>query len=111
MAAPPGQTYPGSRSAPASGNAQLGGQPMPAQQRDVPGRGASDPARWYKADATPAQRLATSQKEASAAYAQALQECKSMKGTERSRCQTDAKTNYNNDLAAAKQEYAGSRKK
>ncbi|MFL9923223.1 hypothetical protein PQR62_03025 [Herbaspirillum lusitanum] len=70
-----------------------------AAEEDVTNK---DPARWYKADETPKARNQNFIKEANAAYAQALQECKDSKGAEAKACRLEAKDNLNRDKARAK---------
>jgi hypothetical protein len=75
--------------------------------RNMPVTAPGDPKQWHTEDKTPAQRYATSRKEAAAAYSDALKDCGRMSSKERAQCQKDAKSNYNNDLAAARKEYSG----
>ncbi len=61
-----------------------------------------DPARWSQADVTPQQRYQTMKKEADAAYRDALKECKSKRGAERTECNKEAKSYHQADLESAK---------
>ena len=68
-------------------------------------KGAGDPPQWYKEDVTPAQQYQTARKEAGAAYNQALTQCRTLAGSERTACLAEARATYNEDLAALKQQY------
>ncbi|MFC3108622.1 hypothetical protein ACFQAT_03675 [Undibacterium arcticum] len=61
-----------------------------------------DPARWYVEDSTARAQVKTSQKEAAAAYQQALAECRKMRGAEAKSCVKEARDNYQSDMADAK---------
>jgi hypothetical protein len=63
---------------------------------------AKDPARWYTEDSTAKARSQTAQKEANAAYQQALADCRKMRGAEAKACTKEARDNYRNDMAEAK---------
>ena len=63
---------------------------------------AKDPARWYSEDSSAKARSATAQKEANAAYQQALADCRKMRGAEAKSCTKEARDNYRNDMAEAK---------
>lgn len=73
--------------------------PSFAAEEDV---SQEDPARWYQGDDTAQLHYKTLVKEAHAAGAQALQECKPLKGAEAKTCRKDARANMNSDLARAK---------
>ncbi|MCW5300747.1 hypothetical protein DXT88_21475 [Herbaspirillum lusitanum] len=73
--------------------------PALAAEEDV---SQEDPARWYQGDDTARLHYKTLVKEARAAGAQALQECKSLKGAEAKGCRKEARDNQNSDLARAK---------
>lgn len=73
--------------------------PVFAAEEDV---SQEDPARWYQGDDTAQLHYKTLVKEARAAGAQALQECKSLKGAEAKGCRKEARANQNSDLARAK---------
>jgi hypothetical protein len=81
-----------------------------------PSRGESmqdrDPARWYQEDTTPRAHFQTSQKEAGAAYKEALADCKREERSERAErngCLRRATMNYNEAMAEARQQARGSR--
>ncbi|RJF99154.1 hypothetical protein [Noviherbaspirillum saxi] len=59
-------------------------------------------ARQTVEDRTPQAQFQTSKREANAAYQEALAECKKMRGTDRNKCMSEAKTNLQNDLAEAR---------
>jgi len=58
-------------------------------------------------DTSPRAQYNRSLKEAHAAYAEALKECGKMRGSEKTSCTKEAKTNLNDDLAYAKSQYGG----
>jgi hypothetical protein len=60
-----------------------------------------DPARWSIPDETPQQRYRTSMKEAGAALAEALRECRAA-GADRKSCEAEARAQYQSDAARAK---------
>jgi hypothetical protein len=70
------------------------------------GEGApeKDPKQWSTPDTTPQARYETAKKEAGAAYQEALKECASLRGAEKSSCVKDAQASFKSDLDAAKQE-------
>lgn len=70
------------------------------------GEGApvKDPKQWSTPDTTPQQRYETAKKEAGAAYQEALKECASLHGAEKSSCVKDAQAAYKSEMEAAKQE-------
>jgi hypothetical protein len=81
-----------------------------------PSRGESmqdrDPARWYQEDTTPRAHFQTSQKEAGAAYKEALADCKRedrSARSERAVCLRQAATNYDEAMAEARRQPRGSR--
>lgn len=53
-------------------------------------------------DMSPRGQYKIAQKEANAAYQQALSDCKKMSKSERAGCMKEAKSNYQSDLAQAK---------
>lgn len=61
-----------------------------------------DPARWYAEDSTAKAQSKTAQKEAAAAYQEALADCRKMRGAEAKACMKEARDNYRNDTADAK---------
>jgi hypothetical protein len=60
-----------------------------------------DPARWSQPDDTPQKREATAVKEAKAALAEALKECRG-EATRRKACEKEAREQYRLDIEAAK---------
>ncbi|HZS80916.1 MAG TPA: hypothetical protein VFA14_05770 [Herbaspirillum sp.] len=85
--------------------------PAIAAKEDVSRR---DPQRWYQGADTPRLHHENLMKEAHAAYAQALKECKLLRKTEARRaCHEEARTNMRSDLARARRIFkaaaAGSR--
>jgi len=77
--------------------------PVSAVQAEVRPK---DEARWTTPDTTPQQRYNTALKEATAAYQQALEDCKALKGRERADCIKEAKAGHDQDLAEAKKQLA-----
>ncbi len=73
--------------------------PVFAAEEDV---SQEDPARWYQGDDTAQLHYKTLVKEAHAAGAQALRECKSLKGAQARNCRKEARDNQHSDLARAK---------
>jgi len=67
---------------------------------------AGDPPRWYKPDVTQEERVATSRKEAFAAYKEALQECARLDRNERGTCIAEAKATLQHDLEYAQRRRA-----
>lgn len=61
----------------------------------------NDPPRWYQPDDTPQKHYQNLLKEANAAYAQSLQECKALKGIDAKACRHEARQNYAADKARA----------
>lgn len=59
-------------------------------------------ARQTVEDTTPRAQYNTSKREAQAAYQEALNDCKKMRGTEKTACMKEARGNLQNDLAEAK---------
>jgi hypothetical protein len=60
-----------------------------------------DPARWYHADHTKAERLQTLRKEINAGLQEAQGACRKMPAAERSSCLQEARAIYQRDMAAA----------
>jgi hypothetical protein len=60
-----------------------------------------DPARWYQPADTPQLQYQNKMKEAGAALAEALAECRA-KGAERKACEADARSQYRSDVEAAR---------
>lgn len=63
-----------------------------------------DPARWYKADRTMQERIATSRKEAYAAYKEAQLECAKLDKRDRAACLAEAKAILQQDLEYAQRQ-------
>lgn len=62
-----------------------------------------DPARWYQADSTVAQRLHTLQKEIGAGLQEAQGACRKLAAAERASCMQQARATYQQDMANARQ--------
>lgn len=60
-----------------------------------------EPARWFQPDDTPQKREATAKKEAQAALAEALAECRKA-ASDRKACEKEARNQYNMDVQAAR---------
>lgn len=60
-----------------------------------------DPPRWQMEDVTPRARFNNMKKEATAAYQQSLNECKTLRNSEAAACRHDAKVNFDNDMQRA----------
>lgn len=67
-----------------------------------------DPARWYRADTTPAERLRTLKKEIGAALQEAQNACRSGPKAERAACMAAARATWQQDMAAARAQPAPS---
>lgn len=65
-----------------------------------------DPPRWYKPDTTQQERIATSRKEAYAAYKEALQDCATRDKSDRANCVAEAKATLRHDLEYAERRRA-----
>lgn len=61
-----------------------------------------DPARWFREDATAAQRLRTVQKEIAAGLQEAQGNCKRMATAERASCMKEARAIYQKEMAGAR---------
>jgi hypothetical protein len=61
-----------------------------------------DPARWFRADATAAQRLRTLQKEIAAGLQEAQGACRKMPSSERAGCIKEARATYQQEMAGAR---------
>jgi hypothetical protein len=70
-----------------------------ASEKDVSAR---DPQRWYQSNDTPKLHYQNLLKEAQAALNQALQECKTIKGSAAQACRSEARHHYADDKARAK---------
>jgi hypothetical protein len=75
---------------------------LPSFAREYDGR---DPDRWYREDMTPEAKYQTARKEASAAYRQAMDDCRHLYRAERSACMRDAKINYDTELEEANRRF------
>lgn len=64
-----------------------------------------DPARWYQADDAPKERYRNLLKEANAAYGEALQACKEMRGKPAKSCRSAAAAAKKEDLERARRIY------
>lgn len=64
-----------------------------------------DPARWYQNDDAPHARLRNLNIETAAAYVQALQECKALRGQQASACRRQAAAARKEDAARARRIY------
>lgn len=82
---------------------QTGPIPLPPPSLKPPV--SEDPARWTQEDATPEQKYATARKEALAANQMALDECKSMSGQDKTKCEAQAKLDLVLDLARIKEKF------
>lgn len=61
-----------------------------------------DPARWFREDATMAQRLRTLHKEIGAALQEAQGACRKLPGAERAGCVREARATYSQEMAGAR---------
>lgn len=68
--------------------------------RTMPDR---DPPQWHTEDTSPQMHYQTSKKEAGAAYQEARNDCKKLHGIAASDCNKEARSNFENDMARAKQ--------
>lgn len=75
--------------------------PPPSTTLSVP----DEPARWSKEDVTDEQKYATARKEAMAANQMALEECKSMSGDAKTKCEAQAKLDLVLDLARIREKF------
>ena len=62
-----------------------------------------DPARWYKEDVTPQDKLRTKHKENEAALRENLETCKTMSAAAKRSCEQDARSVYQQDMAKARE--------
>lgn len=85
-----------------SGGALLNCTAALAQHPVEPSPIDKDPARWYTEDSTAKAQSKTAQKEAGAAYQEALADCRKMRGADAKACMNEARDNYQNDVADAK---------
>ncbi|AIY43144.1 hypothetical protein LT85_3986 [Collimonas arenae] len=68
-----------------------------------------DPARWSVPDRTPQARFATMKKENTNAYAQAMNDCRAMRGREANDCKREARVNFDRDMQRAREMTMGGR--
>jgi len=61
-----------------------------------------DPSRWYQADDSPEARYGNLQKEANAAYGEAVLACKGLRAKALRACRSDAQAARKDDMARAK---------
>jgi hypothetical protein len=61
-----------------------------------------EPARWSQPDDTPQKRQQTATKEAKAALAEALKDCRGTPAAERKQCEKQARAQYRLDIDAAR---------
>jgi hypothetical protein len=85
--------------------ASLAAPAVLAQEQRV-GRNAElgDPARWYEPDDTPEKKYRTAMKEAAAAKAEALKECRA--GAQRKACEAEARRQYESEVRRARDHLA-----
>ncbi|WP_211443341.1 hypothetical protein [Collimonas humicola] len=62
-----------------------------------------DPPRWSVPDRTPQARFATMKKENTNAYAQAMNDCRAMRGREAADCKREARANFDRDMRRARE--------
>jgi hypothetical protein len=69
-----------------------------------------DPARWFREDATAAQRLRTLQKEIAAGLQEAEGACRKMAAGERAGCMKEARATYQQEMAGARSQVSAERR-
>lgn len=69
-----------------------------------------DPPRWTIEDQTPQARFQTMRKENTNAYAQALNDCRAMRGREAADCRREARANFDQDMQRARETTSGGRR-
>ena len=69
----------------------------------APAAPAIDPPQWTTPDTTPQMHYRTSKKEAGAAYQEARQQCKKLHGEPARACNQEARTNFDQDMALARE--------
>ncbi|AMP01290.1 hypothetical protein ACIPF8_21250 [Collimonas sp. NPDC087041] len=62
-----------------------------------------DPPRWKIEDRTPQARFQTMKKENTNAYAQAMNDCRAMRGREAADCRKEARANFDRDMQRARE--------
>ena len=82
---------------------QTGPIPLPPPSLQPPA--SDEPARWSQEDATPEAKSATARKEALAANQMALEECKTMAGDAKVKCEAQAKLDLVLELARIREKY------
>ena len=83
----------------------------PATARKQAGEIArGDPARWFRADATAAQRLHTLQKEIDAGLQEAQGDCRKMAAGDRAACLREARATYQQEMAGARAQIMSERR-
>jgi hypothetical protein len=80
--------------------------PVATAQKQASEIARGDPARWYREDASTAQRLRTLQKEIGAALQEAQGACRKLAAGERAGCMKEARATYSRDMAAARAQVA-----
>jgi hypothetical protein len=76
--------------------------PVATAQKQARELSRGDPSRWFRDDATMAQRLRTLQKEIGAGLQEAQGACRKMTTAERAGCMKDARSTYQHDMAGAR---------
>ena len=79
--------------------------PIPLPPPSIKPPVLDEPARWTQEDATPEAKYATARKEALAANQMALEECKTMSGEARTKCEAQAKLELVLDLARIREKF------
>jgi hypothetical protein len=87
------------QSAPDSSDANVPPATAQKQAREI-ARG--DPARWFREDATAAERLRTLQKEIGAGLQEAQGACRKLAAAERAGCMKEARATYQQEMAGAR---------
>jgi predicted small lipoprotein YifL len=82
---------------------QTGPIPLPPPSLKPPV--SDEPARWTQEDATPEQKFATARKEALAANQMALDECKTMIGDDKAKCEAQARLDLVLDMARIREKF------
>jgi len=68
-----------------------------------------DPPRWGVPDRTPQARFENMKKENTNAYAQAINDCRAMRGREATDCKREARANFDRDMQRARAMTIGAR--
>ncbi|MGB7193428.1 MAG: hypothetical protein WBD81_08225 [Collimonas pratensis] len=69
-----------------------------------------DPPRWGVPDRTPQARFETMKKENTNAYAQAMNDCRAMRGRAAADCKREARVNFDRDMQRAREMTLGARR-